>query len=362
MNIAIVLNHMNRGGLASYVVAAANGLQERGHNVYVLSRGGELQDKVRHFILPIKGKNAFSLHNLSLSRRLVDFVKDNSIDCIWAQTRISAVMGTVASKFSGARLITTAHGFYRLNLGRLLFPCWGQKVIAISRAVCEDLKRTHGVSSDKIVVVYNGICGDKVALLKAKMQQYRPVARQRLGIEDGSVVLGMLARISYAKGHKVALQAIASSSQRHRIKFLFLGKGAEKEEKELNALIKELNLRRNVLWIKEIEDTALFWAGVDAILVPSIEEGLGLTAIEAQLLGVPVIASSAGGLKEVVEEGRTGRMFETGDFKGLAGLLDEFVNKRYDFSLFAENAKRRAEDLFSCDRFISGIESVLKGG
>ncbi len=360
MNIAILLNHMNKGGLTSYVIDAAEGLLNKGHKVWALSRGGELEGRVPHIYLPVKGKNAFSPHNLLLAGDLTKIINEYHIEVLWAHTRITSVISQIASLKAQAAFLTTAHGFYRKNIGRMLFPCWGEKVIAISNAVKTHLTKDHHIPESRISVIYNGINSHKIHLLKAKIKQSKSIARDRMGINADEFVFGMLARISYAKGHKTAIEAFSLIAGKYpAARMFFVGKGNNKEERTLLNVIKNAGLEERILWFREIKDVSLFWGSIDVFLAPSINEGLGLSPIEAQMLSVPVIASDAGGLKEVVIDRETGRLFPTGDAKALSVLMEDAIRNFANFTAMAKTAEKTAFEKFGYNRFVEEIESML---
>ena len=103
-----------------------------------------------------------------------------------------------------------------------------------------------------------------------------------------------------------------------RAKLVIAGQG--REEENLKSLAQELGLSQQVMFAGFLEQTVLaaYIKGSRALVLPSLTEGLGRVAIEAQFLGRPVIASRVGGIPEIIADGETGLLVEPEDSRGLA--------------------------------------------
>ncbi len=101
-------------------------------------------------------------------------------------------------------------------------------------------------------------------------------------------------------------------------------------------------LDSRVLMTGELDDPALVLGASSLLVVPSTREAFGLAALEAQQLGVPVVAAAVGGLPELVTDGRTGRLFPVGDARRLAAILVEYLDDPASFTRLAAAARQNA--------------------
>ena len=91
---------------------------------------------------------------------------------------------------------------------------------------------------------------------------------------------------------------------------------------ELNHLATELKIENNVIFSESLEDTASSLSCLDLFIMPSRQEGLGLSVMEAQCVGLPVIASNVGGLPSLIDHGTTGFLFKSEYIEELAELIN----------------------------------------
>jgi glycosyltransferase involved in cell wall biosynthesis len=104
---------------------------------------------------------------------------------------------------------------------------------------------------------------------------------------------------------------------------------------------------------------AAFFKKAEMVIVPSWYEGLGLAAIEAQYLGVPLAVSDTTGLNEVVEDGKNGLTFEPRNSQSLANAMIKILRNEVDVPSMVRAAKKTVR-VFSLDRHIVDLESAYK--
>ena len=353
--ILILSNHINPGGITSYILTARKAIEEEGHSVFLASSGGLYSDNFTHYLLPINGKNAFSLHNLLLHCRLSELVSQEKIDLLWAHTRITSVLSAIVSREKGIPYITTAHGFYSPNFGRRIFKCQGAITIAVSSAVKDWLVARLEYDSRRIEVLYNCLDPYEMELLKRKVLQVRDIARQNLGLPEDKLVIGMLSRLSPVKGWDIALEAMKSVEGAC---LLFFTTSDARYDGQLKDYLRDPALQGKVFCYQSNDlDKALFWSAIDLFLMPSRQEGFGLAALEAMQLGIPVLATQVGGLQEVVNED-VGFLVPEGDSSAITGILDMLV---FNKELLAEKRKLLPDyvEKFSFHRFRERLDALI---
>jgi glycosyltransferase involved in cell wall biosynthesis len=110
-----------------------------------------------------------------------------------------------------------------------------------------------------------------------------------------------------------------------------------------------------------ISDVPNVMRALDVFVLPSLQEGISNTVLEAMASGLPVVATAVGGNVELVEEGRTGRLFEPGDAAALAALLDGYAARPEERSVHAAAARRRALEQFALPVMVARYQELYEG-
>jgi len=325
MNILFLTNHLNVGGITSYLLTLAKEFRRDGQRVFIASAGGEMVPEfagvsAAHSRLDLNTSSEANPKIYWALPKLCRLIRENDIEIIHAQTRVTQVLGTILARITGRVLITTCHGFYKPKLFRRVFPCWGQKVIAISPAVREHLQKDFGVKPENIFLVRHGLDINDYPLFADSEKEER---QREKGI-SGYPVIGIIARLAAGKGHDVLIQAFTSILSKYpRAKLVIVGAG--KQKSALQQMARECGLQKNILFFPVVNRTPEFLAVFDMFVLPSLTEGLGLSVMEAQAAGLPVIASRVGGIPALIESGHNGILVEPGDSAALAEAILELL-------------------------------------
>lgn len=359
MNILLLANHFNAGGISNYILNLSKGLVLKGNRVYVGSSGGEwvrrLQDAdIKHIYLPLKTKSILSPKLLSAYFILKKIIREEKIDIVHTQTRVTSVLAYWLSRNNAAPFVYTAHGFFKPRLYRRLFPCLSKLVIAISDPVKEHLIRDFHLQEEKIRVVHNGI--DINSHQSPGFTSHQKEIRKKFGLNEGPVV-GIVARLSEVKGHKYLLTAIKQVKEKiPEIQLLSIGDGRLK--RKLETFAQNLGLEKEVHFIPSIPDTAKALSVMDVFVMPSIEEGLGLAIMEAMLAGIPVAASSVGGIPSLIKDGSTGILVKPKDSKTLAAAIIDLLQDKEKAMKLSKNASELIRQEFSLEKMVCETQEV----
>jgi len=319
MNILFIANHLNVGGISSYLLTLASGLKQKGHEVYLASSGGELENKfiqakVTLLKVPLATKNEISPGIFFSFWKLSKAIRKFNIDLIHSHSRTTQVLGDLLGRFLAKPHIFSCHGFFKPKISRRIFGCWGQSVIAISQQVKEHLIIDFKLDKSKISVVPNGIDTKNFGDFSARDRR-----RKDLGI-NAAFVVGIIARLSDVKGHLYLVRAMQQVVKIFPAAKLFIiGEG-----KMQNALIKEVDLlgiKENVLFIPQVSNTQEMLAAMDVFVMPSLQEGLGLALMEAMAQGLPVVGCAVGGIKTLIQDKRNGLLVAPADSAALAQAI-----------------------------------------
>ena len=358
MRILFLANHFNTGGITSYVMTLAKGLLRRGHHVVVSSSGGDRvvdleAAGIRHAMAPLCVKCEVHPKIFFSLPKLFKLVKDEKIDLIHAQTRSTQVCASMLSRLTGIPMVSTCHGFFRPHWGRRMFPLWGKAVIAISPQVAGHLIKDLRVEEKDVTVVQNGIELDKFRPLEA----FKKIDhRRRWGFFDGPLI-GIVARLSDVKGHRYLIEAMPDVLKAFsNVQCLIVGVGPQEEQ--LKEQARTMGLGESIRFLNVVNKTGELLRLLDIFILPSVQEGLGLSAMEAGACGVPVIASRVGGIPEVVMDGETGILVPSQDPKALADAIVCLLSDSAKMLTFGKRAREIASERFSADRMVEGTITV----
>jgi len=351
MKILYLANHINIGGITSYIFSLGQGLVARGDQIYVASGGGEMEEDFKRqglicIRVPLGTKSEVSPKVAASLFKLLPFIKEQKIDIIHANTRVTQVLGSLLARFSGRPCIWTCHGFFKQRFSRRLFPCWGRKVIAISEAVKKHLVDDFRVNPQDIRVVHNGI----------DVERFQVKIKYDFGLGPGPVI-GIIARLSDVKGHIYLIEAMQKVLAKIPLaKLLIVGDGKMKEE--LVNLTARLGLSKSVTFVPSLKDTRSALSAMDIFVLPSLKEGLGLSLMEAMAAGVAVIGSEVGGIKNLIEHGKNGILVAPQDVENLSKAILELLEDSRKRQYLAGNAAEFIRNNFSLSKMITQTEGV----
>jgi glycosyltransferase involved in cell wall biosynthesis len=216
--------------------------------------------------------------------------------------------------------------------------------------------------STKMTTVHNGT---ELERFRDDVPPERKAAlRRELGIEDGDVVLGMLAAIRAEKNHAGVLAAVARVVGAHpNLKVLFVG-GAVPQTGALGARLRReataLGLDRNVRWLGMVADPKPVVSLFDAsIQFSAAVETFPLALLESLAMGKPVIASRIGGVPELVEDGKNGLLVPVGDVEAFAAAVRRLCAEPALLRSLSAAARPSVDPRFSVGEMARRTEAVL---
>jgi D-inositol-3-phosphate glycosyltransferase len=161
---------------------------------------------------------------------------------------------------------------------------------------------------------------------------HRPQARRAIGLPDGGPLLLFVGRLQPLKGATVAVRTLAALGPDHGDARLVVvggpsGPHGEEEVLRIAALVSDLGLEDRVVFVppRPHELLSTYYRAADVCLVPSRSESFGLVALEAAACGTPVVASDVGGLRSLVDHGRTGYLVDDPTAEAFAGWVRQLL-------------------------------------
>jgi starch synthase len=282
--------------------------------------------------------------------------------------------GILAQRNYGIPLVITVHSLEPLRPwkreqlgGGYDFTLWLEKtalemadaVIAVSNETKADIERLFDVRPERLHVIYNGI----------DLDEYKPVASnnvlRKFGVDPGKPFLLFVGRITRQKGIIHLVRAIEFMDGNFQIVLCAGAPDTPEIGREMQCAVERVQRSRNgVIWIDEMlvkPSVIQLYSHAAVFCCPSIYEPFGIINLEAMACETAVVASSVGGIKEVVVDGETGFLvplkqmaespfepLEPEKFaRDLAGKINELMRNEKLRKRFGKAGRRRAEEKFS---------------
>ncbi|HEY3092237.1 MAG TPA: glycosyltransferase family 4 protein [Vicinamibacterales bacterium] len=259
------------------------------------------------------------------------------------------VMQVIAARAAGCRrLVMTIHNdepHYRRPLVKGWFRALaaaGVQFVAITDHVRRYLVSAVHLPSPSVVTITYGV----------PMPPRRAVSRAQLGIADSDFVVGFVGRLTAQKNIPLLLRAMAL---RPSMRCVIVGDGELKAE--LQQLAGELGCR-NVTFLGAQARAAGLMPAFDLLCLPSRWEGLGVVLVEAMLQGVPIVASRAGAIPEVLDDGRCGLLIDPASVDSLCGAIDTIRDDAARRRSLTLTAQQRAATVYAVTRMAADTHAL----
>lgn len=215
------------------------------------------------------------------------------------------------------------------------------KIVCISRGI-RNVMRSDGLPESKLVTIHSGVDLKKFENVTPPLD-----FKKRLGIPENHILVGTVAAMAGHKDYPNLLHAAKEILQRtDNVSFCAVGDGPD--EKEIHALARRLGLGGRFVFAGFRNDVGNFLKSFDIFVLSSYLEGLGTSILDAQGVGLPVVACNTGGIPEAVLDNENGLLVPPRDSKALSEAILKLVNDEQMRLKFGCRAKKTVE-AFSID-------------
>ena len=222
------------------------------------------------------------------------------------------------------------------------------KIICVSKDTKDILVENYRINEGKISVIPNGV----------DTKKFHPL-RNTKRIENSILFVG---RLDERKGVDFLVKTIPLVKKEIPNVKLFVG-GKGKLREELENFVKLHNLESNVKFLGFVPDEKLpkWYNQVKVVVIPSIFEGFGITAIEAMACGTPVIGTKVPGIVDIINDGKTGLLVPSQNSKELANAIIRVLRDEKLRQLLCENGRKEVTERFDWDRISQKFINIYKG-
>ena len=365
MRILQISSAQSLGGGERHLADLANGLIDRGHEVFVALRPhsalhDELSRVPKQNITTLLLRNSLDVHS---ARELARLVRKSDIEIVHAHMARDYPLAAYAVRRNpSARLILTRHVLFPLNrLHRLTFSK-ASLIIAVSQAVASQLRADRVAPAGKISVVLNGIHARRFALAREQFNRHEFLQSWKL--PEKSLLVGTVGELTPLKGQQDFLRAAAQiSKQIAGCNFIIAGidhSPDARNEAQIERLIDELNLREQVRRVKWLDDLAQLYCALDVFVSASHTESFGLAIVEAMASRTAVVATETAGAREIIRPGETGLLTSIGNPNELAAAIQSLLSDEAARLRLAEAAQKEVAARFTVERMVDETEKIYR--
>ncbi|MFQ5914953.1 MAG: glycosyltransferase family 4 protein [Nitrospinota bacterium] len=352
------------GGTESSVLPLVRGMDSEcfQNEIAVLRGYGPMSDRWRRAGLAVTHLNVQRGWSPRTIAKLVRLFRNGRYDVVTLYGVAVSVLGRLACKLAGQRnVVGVIRGLSnersirrtRLWLDKVSFSlatCY----VSNSQAVIDHLKGA-GFPPEKLRLAPTGLSTEPFDRAPPSKE-----ARLQLGIGDVSPpVITCLGNLRPVKNHSLLLKACRILKDR-KVEFLLLLVGAGPEESRLRSEAQELSLMDQIVFLGEREDVPTVLAASDLFVLSSLWEGLPRSIMEAMASRLAVVATDAGGVKELVVDGETGYVVPGNDAPALAGRMAGLLREEALRRRMGEAGHQRVKEHFTEERMVSAMESIYQ--
>ena len=338
-----------RGGQAQ-VRFLLRGLRARGHQCLLLAPGGPLAEKARAEGFEVLAWSPRGEWDLAAGWRAARLLRAFAPHVAHCHSAHAHALGVPAARRAGVPVVVVSRRVDFAVAGnpfsRLKYRMPVDRYLCISRGVAE-VMRSGGVPEAKLALVPSGI---ELPAADAGVRRGAADLRAALGAPPDAPVVGTVAALAPHKDHANLLEAAALVVRaRPDVRFAWVGEGECRGALERRRA--ELGLERQVRLLGFRADALDLLRQFSVFCLSSHLEGLCTSLLDAQSLGIAVVATAVGGVPDVVEDGATGRLVPGRDPQALARALLEALGEPERAARWAVEARVRVRR-FSADHMV----------
>ncbi len=366
INLTILVSSLTIGGAEQLLLELLRNINaERFRvNICFLRTPGLLGAEILRLNFPVSTGILNSRFDPAGILRLAKLFKEQKTDLLFLiNHRNTLFYGVLAAWLAGVRAIVNWQNetFLKYNyhaitmLGRRILHKGVGKVVAAAKGHGDYIATVEKIPAHKIAVIYNGVDPHRFDSSLSPGE-----ARAKLGIPEDCPVISIIAVLRPDKAHGIFLKAAQSVLKEiPEAHFLIVGDGPERNR--LTELAGELQISSSVHFLGFRRDLGAILAAVDINTLSSNpeQETLSVAAIEAMSVGVPIVCTDVGSMREVVIPGKTGFLVPVADPQALACRLLELLKDPPARKKMGEEARKLVHEELSAKKMASTFEDLF---
>ncbi len=313
----------------------------------------------KHF--NIKGIFSYINDYVKYSKLITSYAKNNHIDIIHNNTT-AVLEGIYVSKKINKPLIWHVHEIIVKpkiisNIINFLMGRYANKIITVSQAVANHIKKSRFIKNSQVDVIYNGVDNEIYRQIDTN-----PLY-EKFNISEATYVIGMVGRVNAWKGQGDFLNAVTPIlSSNKNVVAVMAGSAFAGEEwrvSELDTAIAALPFASQIHRIDYYSNTTELYNLFDVFVLPSTNpDPLPTVVLEAMACGKPIVAYKHGGVCEMVESNVNGLLVKPNSPELLTHAINELLENDAMKKQFGKNSENRQKTLFSLESYIANFSKL----
>ena len=289
--------------------------------------------------------------------RLQDFLHQCQPDIVHTFLLTGSLYGRFAAMMARVPVVigTEVNVYQRKRPLHALAERWLMRgtdaVVASAESVREFYIKQVDADPAKVEVIYNAVDWSQLETTIS-----REAMRMAMGVPVDAPLLGIIARLTEQKGHRVLLDALAQMPDLSQAHLVIVGDGPLRDELQRQAA--GLGLADRVRFLGARRDLGNILAAIDVFVMPSFWEGLPLAMVLAMGAGLPVVATRVAGIPEVIQDGVNGLLVTPGESGELGAALSRVVNDDTTRVLLGQAARAFVRPRFGIDGYVNAITAL----
>lgn len=340
-NILEICMSPDLGGLELYMAKTALSLDKAFSLTAVLNTNSKLEsyfkDKVEYEVID-KKSNIFMFGS---AKKLAQIIDEKDIDLIhlhWTKDIPFVVLAKLLSK-KKPKIVQSRH----MTMTRYkddFYHNFLYKNIDLILAVTEQVK-------EQLLEFIPSKVRPKLEVLYVGSDELRE--QESFTLQSRGFNIGMVGRINRDKGQYLLIEAVSLLRKKGLDVYAHIVGNPMKESylKELQEKVQELNLEDRVFFLGFVKNPQAFYKACDVVVLASKRETFGLVLVEAMKAGVSIIGSNSGGVVEIIEDKKSGLLFESQNAQSLADAIELLYHDEALRNSLAKEGQKRSNEQFS---------------
>lgn len=342
-----------------YGIASSKPKKRKNIGEWVEAKFGE---KACQYYLFIKDFFKFLIQDVPKIKYFMKTIRENRIDIVHAHSDINKGKAEcIASWILRKPCISHIHAYQKLTYFDKIFLRFVKFFIYISTDIAEHYI-TQGIPRLKGTIIHNGVD------INDFLRTYdTDSVRSEFNIKSEDILVGLIGRIDWWKGHEYFIEAIAEVSKTvPAIKGLVIGwfsKSSPDRNRQyfdkLRFIVKSLNLQEKIIFTGYRSDISRIIAAMDIVVhASSMPEPFGLVIIEGMAAGKPVIATAAGGVLDIIEDGVNGLLVPPQNSKAMAETILQIIYNQDKAQKIGLAARRSVAEKFTVRHHVNAVQKL----
>jgi glycosyltransferase involved in cell wall biosynthesis len=370
------------GAGKTHFIEVAQNLVKLGNELLILLPGYQPRDRKNYGLsvcyVPTFRKNVLSylLYEINSLLYLTFYILKWKPDVIYLRQGLFEVFPPILARLFGVPYVIEKNGIMEdefrsrgfseivikiLRLAEEINFRLSDKIVCVTEGIKREIVRRYKVNEGKLVVIPNG----------ANIELFRPLdkheCRRKLGLEEDAFYIGFVGSFAPWQGLDILIEAAKQLKEQGycQIKYILVGSG--ERELSLRQKVREYKLEQEIRFIGRVtyEQVVYYVNACDIAIAPFTKERNSIIGVSPLKLyeylacGRPVIASRVDGIKEVIEEGKCGYLFEPGDAEELAKRIIQSYQERDTLQEMGVRGRRLVESKYSWKMTAKRVVKVL---